>query len=67
MLSKTAAATKTIYSGFMALLNCVFLITSSLIAVIAPLLLLFGLKFGIVSQLQDELEDIWNLEIEDAK
>ena len=41
-----------------------FCITSSLIAVIAPLLLLFGLKFGIVSQLQDELaSDPRNLEI----
>ena len=41
-----------------------FCITSSLIAVIAPLLLLFGLKFGIVSQLQDELaRDPRNLEI----
>lgn len=39
-------------------------ITSSLIAVIAPLLLLFGLKFGIVSQLQNELaRDPRNLEI----
>ena len=41
-----------------------FCITSSLIAVIAPLLLLFGLKFGIISQLQDELaRDPRNLEI----
>lgn len=41
-----------------------FCITSSLVAVIAPLLLLFGLRFGIVSQLQDELaNDPRNLEI----
>ena len=39
-------------------------ITASLVAVIAPLLLLFGLKHGIVSQLQDELlRDPRNLEI----
>ena len=41
-----------------------FCITSSLIAVIAPLLLLFGLRFGIVSQLQNDLaSDPRNLEI----
>lgn len=41
-----------------------FCIVSSLIAVIAPLLLLFGLRFGIVSQLQDDLaKDPRNLEI----
>lgn len=41
-----------------------FCIISSLIAVIAPLLLLFGLRFGIVSQLQDDLaNDPRNLEI----
>lgn len=41
-----------------------FCIASSLVAVIAPLLLLFGLQFGIVSQLQDELaNDPRNLEI----
>ncbi|MCS3431095.1 ABC transporter permease [Klebsiella sp. BIGb0407] len=41
-----------------------FCIVSSLIAVIAPLLLLFGLRFGIVSQLQDDLAtDPRNLEI----
>lgn len=41
-----------------------FCITSSLVAVIAPLLLLFGLRFGIVSQLQDDLaKDPRNLEI----
>ncbi|WP_225086908.1 ABC transporter permease [Pectobacterium colocasium] len=41
-----------------------FCIISSLIAVIAPLLLLFGLRFGIVSQLQDDLaSDPRNLEI----
>lgn len=41
-----------------------FCIISSLIAVIAPLLLLFGLRFGIVSQLQDDLtKDPRNLEI----
>jgi len=41
-----------------------FCIASSLVAVIAPLLLLFGLRFGIVSQLQDELtNDPRNLEI----
>ena len=39
-------------------------ITASLVAVIAPLLLLFGLKHGVVSQLQDELlRDPRNLEI----
>lgn len=41
-----------------------FCIISSLIAVIAPLLLLFGLRFGIVSQLQQDLaKDPRNLEI----
>ncbi|WP_130834840.1 ABC transporter permease [[Erwinia] mediterraneensis] len=41
-----------------------FCMVSSLIAVIAPLLLLFGLRFGIVSQLQDDLaSDPRNLEI----
>lgn len=41
-----------------------FCIISSLVAVIAPLLLLFGLRFGIVSQLQDDLaNDPRNLEI----
>lgn len=41
-----------------------FCIVSSLVAVIAPLLLLFGLRFGIVSQLQDDLaNDPRNLEI----
>ncbi|TDS98883.1 ABC transporter permease [Erwinia rhapontici] len=41
-----------------------FCIISSLVAVIAPLLLLFGLRFGIVSQLQDDLaKDPRNLEI----
>lgn len=39
-------------------------IAASLVAVIAPLLLLFGLKHGVVSQLQDELlRDPRNLEI----
>lgn len=41
-----------------------FCIVSSLVAVIAPLLLLFGLRFGIVSQLQNDLaNDPRNLEI----
>lgn len=41
-----------------------FCIVSSLVAVIAPLLLLFGLRFGIVSQLQGDLaNDPRNLEI----
>ncbi|ARD39352.1 FtsX-like permease family protein [Edwardsiella ictaluri] len=41
-----------------------FCIVSSLIAVIAPLLLLFGLRFGIVHQLQEDLaHDPRNLEI----
>lgn len=41
-----------------------FCIISSLVAVIAPLLLLFGLRFGIVNQLQEELtRDPRNLEI----
>lgn len=41
-----------------------FCIASSLVAVIAPLLLLFGLRFGIVSQLQEDLtRDPRNLEI----
>ena len=39
-------------------------IAASLVAVIAPLLLLFGLKHGVVSQLQDELlRDPRNLEV----
>ncbi|WP_264431463.1 ABC transporter permease [Halomonas qaidamensis] len=39
-------------------------IAAALVAVIAPLLLLFGLKFGVVSQLQSELlNDPRNLEI----
>ncbi|MBB3103013.1 ABC transporter permease [Azomonas macrocytogenes] len=39
-------------------------IVASLVAVIAPLLLLFGLKYGVVSQLQQELlNDPRNLEI----
>jgi len=41
-----------------------FCIISALIAVIAPLLLLFGLRFGIVSQLEQQLtSDPRNLEI----
>lgn len=41
-----------------------FCIVSSLVAVIAPLLLLFGLRFGIVDQLQQDLaHDPRNLEI----
>lgn len=41
-----------------------FCIVSSLVAVIAPLLLLFGLRFGIVNQLQEDLaSDPRNLEI----
>ncbi len=41
-----------------------FCIAASLVAVIAPLLLLFGLKHGVVSQLQDELlRDPRNLEV----
>ncbi|MTH46252.1 ABC transporter permease [Intestinirhabdus alba] len=41
-----------------------FCTISSLVAVIAPLLLLFGLRFGIVSQLQQDLaNDPRNLEI----
>lgn len=41
-----------------------FCIVSSLVAVIAPLLLLFGLRFGIISQLQNDLaNDPRNLEI----
>lgn len=41
-----------------------FCIVSSLVAVIAPLLLLFGLRFGIVSQLQHDMaNDPRNLEI----
>ncbi|TDN50551.1 putative ABC transport system permease protein [Buttiauxella sp. JUb87] len=41
-----------------------FCIVSSLVAVIAPLLLLFGLRFGIVNQLQEDLaHDPRNLEI----
>lgn len=41
-----------------------FCVASSLAAVIAPLLLLFGLKHGVVSQLQDELrQDPRNLEV----
>ncbi|MGO2088492.1 MAG: ABC transporter permease [Oceanisphaera sp.] len=39
-------------------------ITASLVAVIAPLLLLFGLKHGVVGQLQDELlQDPANLQV----
>lgn len=39
-------------------------VAASLVAVIAPLLLLFGLKHGVVSQLQDELlKDPRNLEV----
>jgi len=41
-----------------------FCIVASLVAVIAPLLLLFGLKYGVVSQLNDELlSDPRNLEV----
>ena len=41
-----------------------FCIAASLVAVIAPLLLLFGLKHGVVSQLQNELlSDPRNLEV----
>lgn len=41
-----------------------FFVVSALVAVIAPLLLLFSLKFGIVSQLQNQLlNDPNNLEI----
>lgn len=41
-----------------------FCIAASLVAVIAPLLLLFGLKHGVVSQLQEELlRDPRNLEV----
>jgi len=41
-----------------------FCITASLVAVIAPLLLLFGLKYGVVSQLHNELlSDPRNLEV----
>ncbi len=41
-----------------------FCIISSLIAVIAPLLLMFGLRYGVVSQLQQDLaRDPRNLEI----
>lgn len=41
-----------------------FFVISALVAVIAPLLLLFSLKFGIVSQLQQQLlNDPQNLEI----
>jgi len=41
-----------------------FCIAFSLVAVIAPLLLLFGLKYGVVSQLNDELlSDPRNLEV----
>lgn len=41
-----------------------FCIAASLVAVIAPLLLLFGLKHGVVSQLQSELlSDPRNLEV----
>lgn len=41
-----------------------FFIVSALVAVIAPLLLLFSLKYGIVSQLQNQLlNDPQNLEI----
>jgi len=39
-------------------------IVASLVAVIAPLLLLFGLKYGVISQLNDELlSDPRNLEV----
>lgn len=41
-----------------------FCIGASLVAVIAPLLLLFGLKYGVVNQLQEDLlQDPRNLEI----
>lgn len=41
-----------------------FCVVASLVAVIAPLLLLFGLKYGVVSQLNDELlSDPRNLEL----
>ncbi|WP_447927243.1 ABC transporter permease [Vreelandella sp. EE27] len=41
-----------------------FCIAAALVAVIAPLLLLFGLKYGVVSQLQQELlDDPRNLEV----
>ena len=41
-----------------------FCVAASLVAVIAPLLLLFGLKHGVVSQLQNELlHDPRNLEV----
>ncbi len=41
-----------------------FFIMASIVAVVAPLLLLFGLKFGIVSQMRAELlADPRNLEI----
>lgn len=41
-----------------------FCVAASLVAVIAPLLLLFGLKHGVVSQLQNELlRDPRNLEV----
>lgn len=41
-----------------------FCITASLVAVIAPLLLLFGLKHGVVGQLQNELlQDPANLQV----
>ncbi|MGL5661742.1 MAG: ABC transporter permease [Aeromonas sp.] len=41
-----------------------FCIISSLVAVIAPLLLMFGLRYGVVSQLQEDLaRDPRNLEI----
>ena len=41
-----------------------FCITASLVAVIAPLLLLFGLKHGVVDQLQQELlQDPANLQV----
>lgn len=41
-----------------------FCITASMVAVIAPLLLLFGLKHGVVGQLQDELlQDPANLQV----
>lgn len=44
--------------------NVSLCMAASLVAVIAPLLLLFGLKHGVVSQLQDELlRDPRNLEV----
>ena len=41
-----------------------FFVIAALVAVIAPLLLLFSLKYGVVSQLQNQLlNDPQNLEI----